>query len=250
MSTTPHAIKKFAKFLEYVLGRRPDEFGLLPDPDGFVRITTLFQGLHEDPEWRYVRQAHLNSVILMERPAPIEILGDRIRACNREQLPAIVVPDTLPKLLFTTVRRRAYPVVHEKGIRPGGARSIMLSADPETSERWGRRADNEPVLITVQVDSSKNAGTAFEKYGDTIYLADFIAAQSFSGPPLPKENAHAHTPKPSAQPVQPKTPGSYLLDPSAFSQPGATPHQRLKRDEMEWKKDRRRARKEKARQRQ
>jgi putative RNA 2'-phosphotransferase len=33
--------------LSYVLGRRPDEFGLVPDADGFVRLKDLLKALHE-----------------------------------------------------------------------------------------------------------------------------------------------------------------------------------------------------------
>ena len=33
--------KQLAKFLNYVLGRRPDEFGLVMDKDGFVKIKDL-----------------------------------------------------------------------------------------------------------------------------------------------------------------------------------------------------------------
>ena len=41
----PHPLKPLAKFLAYILGNRPDEFGLVPDPDGYVKIKALLKVL-------------------------------------------------------------------------------------------------------------------------------------------------------------------------------------------------------------
>lgn len=246
MTTTPHAIKKLAKFLEYVLGRHPDEFGLLPDSRGFVKIKTLLQASHEDPEWRHLKEGHLHSLRAMQTPCPIEIEDDFIRASNREHLPVAVRPSEFPKLLFTSVRRRAYPVVLDKGIRPAGSPSILLSADTAMAQRIGRRTDNTPVLVTVQVALSQAAGTRFEKYGELLFLADYIPVQTFSGPPLPKEKAVIPPSRATPAPERPSTPGSFFPDPVSFEKPGVPLHQRRKR-ETEWKKNRRRARKEKER---
>jgi len=239
--TTDQHIKKLAKFLEYVLARRPDEFGLIPDPDGFVKIKSLLQALHEDPGWRHLREAHLNTLHVTERTAPIEIQGDKVRATQRDQLPAIRIPAQWPKVLYTTVRQRAYPVVHEQGLKPGALPFVMLSSDMAMAQRLGRRSDNAPVLLTIQVAKSQAAGTHFQQYGETLFLADAISPECFNGPPLPKEKPIGSQPK---APVQPKTPGSFIPD-LASAKHGTAPHQKPQRNEIEWKKDRRRARKEK-----
>ncbi len=241
--TTDQHIKKLAKFLEYVLARRPDEFGLIPDPDGFVKIKTLLQALHEDPEWRHLREAHLNTLHVTERTAPIEIQGDKVRATQREQLPAIRVPAQCPKVLYTAVRQRAYPAVHEKGLKPGLLPFVILSSNMAMAQRLGRRSDNAPVLLTIQVAKSQAAGTRFQQYGESLFLADAISPECINGPPLPKEKPIGSLPK---APVQPKTPGSFLPD-LASAKHGAAPHQKPQRNEIEWKKDRRRARKDKDR---
>ncbi len=235
-------LKKLSKFLEYVLARKPDEFGLMPDADGFVKIKTLLQALHEDHEWRHLREGHLKSLIAMERPAPVEIQEDRIRARNRAQLPSVTLPLQLPKLLYATVRQRAYPIVHDKGLRPGASPFLILSSDIDMAQRIGRRSDNEPILLTIQVAKAQAAGTRFQQYGEALFLADAILPDCLSGPPLPKEKALAN---PSKAPVQPKTPGSFFPDMTAADKPGAAPHQKPQRKEIDWKKDRRRARKEK-----
>ncbi|MFZ1986312.1 MAG: RNA 2'-phosphotransferase [Desulfatitalea sp.] len=241
----PQAIKKLAKFMEYILARRPDEFGLIPDPDGFVKIKTLLQAVHEDPEWRHLKEAHLTTLIATERPAPIEIQGAFVRAQKRDQLPAVTVPGQWPKLLYTTVRQRAYPVVHEKGLRPGVPPFIVLSSDIAMADRLGRRSDNTPVLLTVHVANAQAAGTHFRQFGESLFLADTVPAECISGPPLSKEKPATAVPK---APAQAKTPGSFFPDLGSADKHGVAPHQRPQRNEIEWKKDRRRARKEKDRQ--
>ena len=240
--TTDQHIKKLAKFLEYVLARRPDEFGLIPAPDGFVKIKTLLQALHEDPEWRHLREAHLNTLRATERTGPIEIQGDSIRAIHREQLPPLTRPERWPKILYVAVRPRAYPVIHEKGLRPGAFPFLILSSDMAMALRLGRRLDNAPVPLTIQVAKAQAAGTVFQQYGERLFLADIIYPDCISGPPLPKEKPADSLPK---KPIQPKMPGSFFPDLAAADKHGTAPHQKIQRNEIDWKKDRRRARKEK-----
>ena len=40
--------KQLAKFFNYVLGRRPDEFGLVTDKEGFVKIKELIKATNEE----------------------------------------------------------------------------------------------------------------------------------------------------------------------------------------------------------
>jgi len=119
---------QLAKFLTYVLARRPDEFGLVPDQDGFVKIKELLKAVNEEQDWKYVRHSHINE-ILITLPSPFfEIQANLIRAVSREQLSLPAPAENLPKLLYTCVRRKAYPAVTEKGIHPMGHRYVILSS--------------------------------------------------------------------------------------------------------------------------
>jgi len=40
--------------LTYILAYRPDEFGLVPSEEGFVRYKDLLKALHEEDGWRTV----------------------------------------------------------------------------------------------------------------------------------------------------------------------------------------------------
>lgn len=238
-------IKSNAKIIQYILGHRPDEFGLVPDEQGFVKIKTLIKALHEDPDWRFMKTSNLQELILSLDPPPIEIQGALIRAADRHHLPAIRPASQLPKLIYATVRRRAYPLVLEKGLKPGGDGHIILTPDRDMAVRLGHRVDNEPVVLTIQTAAAQSSGIGFKQYGRSLYLADIIPAGTFTGPPLPREREKPAKPekKPVVQP--PISPGSYFPDLSPDTVP-AIPNRRGKKEKA-WQKERRRARKQKRR---
>ena len=241
---TPKETKKLEKFLLYVLSRRPDEFGLLPDAQGYVKLKTLFQALHEEAGWKNIRQANINAVMLMRKPPAIEIDSNGIRACQRDHMPPVELPDKLPKLLYTSIRRRAHRSIHTKGLYPGALPHILLSPDPAMARRLGLRMDNEPVQLTVQTASAIDAGTSFRKFGENLYLADFLSPDTFSGPPLPKEQSDTRAPQPKEAPQRSETPGSYFPDLGEMEN-----KPKHHRSDTNWKKNRRLARREKERQR-
>ena len=202
-----------AKMLVYVLGRRPDEFGLVPDAEGFVRIKELLQAMHEEEGWGYVNLSHLNEVLLSVPGAPVEIRGTDIRAVDRSTPGLGVSARELPKLLYACIRRRAYPHVHAEGIHPSSHPRVVLAADRVLAERLGRRIDPEPVILTVNVRCACEAGVAFDPSGEGLFLTGHIPPGCFSGPPVPREKP-ADTSKPAADKglSRPATPGGFPLD--------------------------------------
>ena len=78
-----HEIDKLGRFLVYILGHRPDEFGLLPDPSGYVPYKSLLQAIHEESGWGYVRRSHINEVLLGKDRPLFEALENRIRVLDR-----------------------------------------------------------------------------------------------------------------------------------------------------------------------
>jgi putative RNA 2'-phosphotransferase len=239
-----------AKMLAYALGTRPDEFGLVPDPDGYVPVKHLLKALNQEEGWRHLRVAHLKEVALTVVPCPVDLEKDRIRAINRNGLPRPEIPRELPKLLYAAVRRRAYPHVHDKGLRAGAGSRLVLSSDREMALKLGLRIDNEPVILCVQVMKSVDAGVDYKRYGETLFLTDAILPDTFSGPPLPKEKPGRGKP----EVVQPKprneTPGSYFPDFTAgLPDPADTAREKKKRRKKaaEWKKARKQARRHKNR---
>jgi putative RNA 2'-phosphotransferase len=230
----PLAVDRLAKFLAYVLGRRPDEFGLIPDAEGYVKVKELLKAIHEEEGWRGVRQASLNEVTVTIPDPPVEMTGGRIRAADRSRLPERAPAMEMPTLLYTCVRRKAHPVVIKHGVSPlGGGDSVVLAADPAMAERLGRRIDAAPVKLTVNTDQCVAAGLMVEQYGEGLFLVDQLPPHCFTAPPLPKEREDAKKSDASTAPAKPKTPGSFFVD---VVDPEEKKH--LKREQR--KKDRKR----------
>lgn len=232
--------KQLAKLIDYILSRRPDEFGLVTDAHGFIKIKELLKAVNEEEGFRYVRRSHLDEILFTLPDYSFEIDDKIIRSKIRDRLPRQACALDPPKLLFTCVRQKAYPHVSAKGIRPTGFSHIILSSNRDMAERIGKRFDQEPIVLTVNVQQSQIKGVVFFQAGKTLYLADFIPEGCFTGPALPKEKQATVKSAPKEEPpVQPQTPGSFLvkLQPRASS-PGG-PHQKgdkIKADHKKMKK--------------
>jgi putative RNA 2'-phosphotransferase len=241
--------KQLEKLMSYILGRRPDEFGLVLDDQGFVRLKDLLKAISEEPVWGYVRRSHIHEVLMTSREKPFVLENDRIKAvCRNDALnhEGEIVP---PKLLYHCVRRRAYPVVCQQGIIPMGQPQVLLATTEELAQRMGKRRDPAPVLLTVQAQTAFEAGVRFSKQGKFIYITDHVPVGYFRGPPLPKEKKK-ETPKPKKEPVATpeELPGSFTFD---VGRSGALQQQRLKRKglkkEIGWKKDVRKSKRKRKR---
>lgn len=234
-------LNQLKKYLDYVLGRAPDEFGLIPDESGYVKIKDLLKAMHEEEGLKYVRIGHLKELQLSLTPIMFEMDEKLIRAINRKGLPKIVYAHDPPKLLYTATRKKAYPHVADKGILPTFYSKIVLSDVKEMAIRLGKRFDSEPVILTVNVHHTLETGAMISQYGDHLFLTDYIDAKCFTGPSLPKEKEIIKKTEGKPMPTEPKMPGSFTLDDS-FMDPvekKKKKRERQKRD-ISWKKDRRR----------
>ena len=220
---TPQSL---AKLISYILGRRPDEFGLVTDTDGFVKIKELLKAITEEEGWKYVRRSHLDEIRYSSLDPPFEISGKQIRAKCRDQLARPNPDPKLPKLLFTSIRKRAYRSVLDKGIFPAGYYQVVLSSSRDLAERIGKRMDQDPVMLSVHVQKSVEDGVRFYQTGESLFIAGSIPAGCFTGPPLPKEKLETKKPDNADESSQPKMAGSYSvnLDDTTRSQlPGHKP---------------------------
>ncbi|CAB1055727.1 RNA:NAD 2'-phosphotransferase [Olavius sp. associated proteobacterium Delta 1] len=236
--------KQLAKLIDYVLSRRPDEFGLVMDAHGFARIKELLKAINEEEGFRYVRRAHLDEIMLTVPDHSFEISANLIRSKLRDQLPQHRYAMNPPKLLYTCVRPKAYPHVHQKGIRPTGYSQVILSSSRDLAQRIGGRIDRSAVLLTVQVQNSVDQGVVFFQAGETIFLADFIPAQCFTGPPLPKDKPLLKKPDASEARREQIPAGSYFIDMKDKSE-ATIPKSKRHATPADWKQEGRRMKKPK-----
>lgn len=238
-------VEDLSRLLVYILGHRPDEFGLVPDDEGFVLLKELLQAVHEEPGWGYVRQGHIQQVLVGKDRPLFEYQADRIRARERRwSFDPETRPDSLPKILFTPVRRRAHPHALEKGLRSD--RFLVFTPDREMAERIGRRKDQKPVLLEILTDPAQQQGIPFFPFG-RLFLSPEIPTRFISGPPLSKETLAAietektKKARPEERPAQPFA-GTFLLDPAR----DPDRHRRSKaRKDRGWKEEARKMRRRK-----
>lgn len=205
-------VENLSRLMVYILGHRPDEFGLVPDSSGFVTYKELLWALHEEPGWGYVRLGHINEVLLGKDRPFFETAGDRIKVIERRwhlnlETPAL----SPPKVLYTAIRRRAHPHVMERGLKADGY--LVLSSDQDMALRIGRRRDRKPVLLEVMSEPAMEQGILFYAFGH-LFLASEIPASFISGPPVTQEIREAiETAKKKIKPKPPDfAPGTFTLD--------------------------------------
>lgn len=240
------------KFLNYVLGRRPDEFGLVPDEEGFIPIKELLQALSEEEGWRHVRRSDIDDLLREPDQSGLELRDKDIRvAPGQSALQFGPHPEVFPPpRLFHAARRKAYPVILEKGLNPGARPFVTLVADPELALRIGKRRDSQPVLLTVETEKAVRRGIVFRRPQEHIFLVEELSPDLFTGPPPPKETPVPEKKKKVEKPVEEPHPGSFFLDPDRFpDQPGRRDKSEKKKrsDVPDWKRAARKERRKRER---
>ena len=180
-------LEEIKKQMNYILSRSPDEFGLLPDSEGFVKIKDLIQVLHEEG-LSFVRKSHIDELMMWEGRGLFEIdeEGKRIKAKDQYWSDFIQPVTDVPKILYTCIRKRAYPVVLKKGLFQDNNSYVILSASKEMALRIGKRKSPEPILLEVRTYEAMDQGCLFFSFGK-LYLTHWIPAQCIFGPPLEQE---------------------------------------------------------------
>jgi hypothetical protein len=117
-----------------------------------------------------------------------------------------------PRLLYFAARRKAYPVILEHGLRPGGRPYVPLATTEDLALRIGKRRDPKPILLTVLAAQAHDSG-----------IRETPQPRKISRP----------TPSPVQKPEIPEMAGSFLLD-------SARDPDLLRRQRSKQKKDRKR----------
>jgi len=203
-------VDNLSRLMTYMLGTRPDEFGLVPDKEGYITMKELLKAINEEPGTKYVRESHIREVLLHDRDGVFEIDEKKIRssqwkACLKSKGHNPVPP---PKILFKGVKKKAYPFVLKAGLLPGSKDHVLLATNRDLATRIAHRLDQDPVLLEIKAGAAHENGIRFYPFGDSLYLADEIPVQFISGPPLPKDVAVKEKPIEKKREIEP---GSFIL---------------------------------------
>lgn len=243
-----HKETGLVKMLAYVLGVAPQEFGLVPDDEGWVSLKELTKALHEEEGWRGVRESMIRDAANRLAPDELELEEKLIRSRTRK--PPRPRPGVEPPPhIFIGLRRRAWPVLKDRGLEAHNDIPLVLARDKEFAYRLGSRRDPEPVLVTVQAHQAMDRGVMFSSLGEDLFLADWIPADCLMGPPVadkapPKKPAKPKPDQPSG-PVMPAPeamPGSFMVQQEDVDKP----YKRKGIDKrVKWKDERRKGRRKK-----
>lgn len=239
MPRLPRELESLARMLAYLLGRRPDEFGLVLETGGWAPVKQLLQALHEEPGFARVRREDLERLAALISPPPVEIAGEKVRSLLPPAPELRRDPTSLPSLLYLAISPKIHAIVWEEGLKPPGGRELVLARQPEMALRLGQRRDNHPLLVKVAAQTAARGGITFQAYGEELFLSLAPIPREFLQlPPPPKEVA---PPKPAAKGKSKAMPGELLLDlPQMLA---GKPGKGKKRDEAAWKKGARALRK-------
>ncbi len=211
-------VEDLASLLVYILGHRPDEFGLVPDREGYVPVKRVLQAVREEPGWGHIREGHLREVLLGPGRGLLETEGKAVRAGERRYTlegPVLAPPGGL---LFTPIRRRAHPHVAEKGLSPRPGPFHALTLDRDMALRMGRRLEKDPVILEIKASGPGAAPLVLWTLGK-LYLTPEVPPGAVAGPAVSKE-AEAQRPdqekrkKKKEKPSRPPDfrPGTFVLE--------------------------------------
>lgn len=202
---------RFAKVLTYVLAIRPDEFGLVPDQDGYVAIKEILQALREESDWSFIGRGHLMELMHSQERERFEIHKERIRATAPMNPLALEPWDPPPSRLYHGIRRRAHPVVLRHGLKPSKGPWVIMAVQRELALRIGKRRNQDPVILEILAQEATSGGVRFYRTQGQLALAPFVPPEFLVGPALSVEEPKRGPPKP--RPKKPvELPGSFYLD--------------------------------------
>jgi len=234
--------KQIAGFFSYVLGRRPDEFGLVPDEDGFVTTKEFLKAVNEEDGWRSINKGTLNELKISMPGPPMEIKGNLIRAVDRGKLPERTLVLEPPKVLFAGITKKSYQAVLEKGILPTRHKYVILAENENLAVRIAKRRDPSPIILTVNSGMAMDADVLFYQKGEWIYLTTRVPVGCFTGPPVPKEKKPSEKSEKQESHKKKQTAGSFILD---LQDLGGHKGRRRNKKDGSWKRDKKQIRQEK-----
>jgi putative RNA 2'-phosphotransferase len=242
MTRLPRQLEDLAKILTYVLCHRPDEFGLVLDPEGFVSVKQLLQALAAEGGFSQARRHHLEQLAGLLQPPRFELAGDKIRGLVPSPADLRRPGESPPTLLYLAIPPKAHERVFEYGLKAPPGHELLLAYTRELALKLGRRRSPDPILVTVQAQAAARVGVAFVGYGENLCLAQEIPRPFLQLAPPPQKQPEKPKPE-KASPPRP-LPGTVVLDLPDFLQKPARARNKDKKGEPAWKSGTRALRRE------
>jgi putative RNA 2'-phosphotransferase len=233
MTRLPRQLEDLAKVLTYVLCHRPDEFGLVLDPEGFVSVKQLLQALAAERGFSHARRHHLEQLAGLLHPPRFELAGEKIRGLVPGPADLRRPGESPPTLLYLAIPPKAHERVFESGLKAPPGQELLLAKHKEMALKLGRRRSPDPILVTVQAQAAARSGVVFVAYGEDLFLAQETPRPFLQLAPPPVKQPEK--PKPEKAPPPRPLPGTVVLDLPEFLGKPARPRSKDKKGEPAWK---------------
>lgn len=169
------SLKKYSKFLSYLLRHRPGELDLEMDRAGWVEVDELLEGLRgRDSEWSrelLERVVHDNDKQRFEFDAS----GERIRARQGHSVDVDLgyVAVEPPEHLYHGTHPQALDAILAEGLLPMDRHHVHLSPDVATATQVGSRR-GRPIILRVEAGAMSERGHEFYRTGNEVWLVDEV----------------------------------------------------------------------------
>ncbi len=189
--------ERLTKLLRYILAYRPDEFGLIPDDEGFVKIKDLHLAISETDGFRGVRRREIETLLEVFAREDFEYRREEGLVRAREVFfEPPLYEESPPRLLYLPVKPRAWIQVSEKGWEQ--PRPALMTPELELAERLARRRG--ALLVEVDTVRARNSGAVFLRFIEKLYLTSWLPPEALRGPRVDEKFRARYAPRPKEPP--------------------------------------------------
>jgi len=193
---------KLFKFLKYMLAYHPEEFGLVPNNNGFFKIKEIFQALIFTKKFKKVRLETLKQLFSYYYEDFFEFLEDSGLVRSKEVYFSPPAPGNFSQFynfntLWTFVKPRAWLKASINGFLKPYQDKIKIFVDKELCEKWAKVKG--ALLIEVVpplLPKTYLAKSELLVFMDSIFLVNELPFEVLKGPAIDQKFLRKYAPKP------------------------------------------------------
>ena len=190
-------LKKLFKFLKYLIAYHPEEFGLIPDYNGFFKIKEIFQVLIFTKKFKKVKIETLKQIFSYYYRDFFEFSENSklVKAKNPVYHPPEQVElSTLFKFntLWTFVKPKVWWKISLEGWWKPRHQKIVLFADKELAENW---AKVKGALLIQAFPYRFPEYIPLLQFGEGIFLIEELPFEALKGPAIDQKFLRKYGPK-------------------------------------------------------
>ncbi len=174
-----------SKLMSFLLRHDPSAAGLSIDPEGWVSIEDLTEGIKH--RWRnahlykWVEKEHIIAIAILDPKGRFELKDNMIRARyghNKNLKLCIAYPeDRSTRVLYHGTAREYLSSILREGIKPMKRHFVHLSLSSTEACEVGRRHSQNAVVLLIDADCVRRNGIAILVGSHRIRLARYIPPQ-------------------------------------------------------------------------